>query len=90
MNIRFERLKLTLKNIKKQINMIKKEILSQIVRDNVLHDKIFKKLNYRQATISQSFKRSLENNKISGKSHDPEVLKIVKSHLKLTLNQLLD
>ena len=70
--------------------MIKKEILSQIVRDNLLHDKLFKKLGCRQATISQSFKRSLEQNKISGKSHDPAVLKIVKNHLKITLNQLLD
>ncbi len=70
--------------------MIKKEILSQIVRDNVLHNKIFRKLKYRQATISQSFKRCLENGKISGRSHDPAVLEIIQRHLKLTPEQLLD
>jgi hypothetical protein len=70
--------------------MIKEHILGQLVRDNLLHDKIFLKLKYRQATISQSFKRSLENKKISGRSHDPDVLRIIKSHLKLTDKQLLD
>jgi hypothetical protein len=90
MNIRFERLKVTVKNIKKQLIMIKKEILSQIVRDNLLHDKIFRKLKYRQATISQSFKRCLERGKISGRSHDPAVLEIIQRHLKLTPEQLLD
>jgi hypothetical protein len=35
--------------------MIKEHILSQLVRDNLLHDK-FLKLKYRQATISQSLK----------------------------------
>lgn len=62
----------------------------KIVRDNLLMDKIFSKFKYRQATMSQSFKRSLESNKISGKSHNPEVLKVICRHLKLTLNQLLD
>lgn len=70
--------------------MIKKEILSQIVRDNLLHDKIFRRLKYRQATISQSFKRCLDNGKISGRSHDPAVLEIIQKHLKLTLEQILD
>jgi hypothetical protein len=36
--------------------MIKEHILRQLVRDNLLHDKIFLKLKYRQATISQSLK----------------------------------
>lgn len=70
--------------------MIKREILISLVRDNLLHDKVFRKLGLRQATISQSFKRSLERGKISGKSHDPDVLKIVKTHLKITDKQLLD
>lgn len=70
--------------------MIKREYLSSLIRDNLLHDKVFLKLGYRQATIAQSFKRSLERGKISGKSHDPEVLKIIKNHLKLTDKQLLN
>ena len=70
--------------------MIKKEILASLVRDRLLLDKVYKKLGYRQETLSQSFKRSLERNKISGKSHNPEVLKIVKNHLKITLKELLD
>lgn len=70
--------------------MIKKQILSKIVRDNDLLDTIFFKFKYRQATMAQSFKRTLNNNKISGKSHDPEVLKVICIHLGLTLNQLLD
>jgi hypothetical protein len=70
--------------------MIKKHILSQLVRDNLLHDKIFRKFNYRQATISQSFKRSLQRGKISGRSHDPAVLQIVANHLNLTFDELLD
>jgi len=70
--------------------MIKKEILACLVRDNLLHNKVFRKLKYRQATIAQSFKRSLETGKISGRSHDPAVLEIIQRHLKLTLDQLLD
>ena len=70
--------------------MIKKAILVSLVRDNLLQDKVFKKTKIRQATLSQSFKRSLERGKISGKSHDPEVLKIIRTHLKLTEKQLLD
>lgn len=70
--------------------MIKRMILVGLVRDNLLHNKIYDQLKYRQTTISQSFKRSLERNKISGKSHDPDVLKIIKNHLNLTDTQLLD
>jgi hypothetical protein len=39
--------------------MIKEHILSQLV--GITYYMIFLKLKYRQATISQSFKRSLEN-----------------------------
>jgi hypothetical protein len=70
--------------------MIKKEILMTLVRDRLLLDKIYSKLDIRQETISQSFKRTLEDNKIRGKSHHPEVLKIIRAHLKLTEKQLLD
>lgn len=70
--------------------MMKNAILVSLVRDNLLHNKIYDELKYRQTTISQSFKRCLERNKISGKSHDPDVLAIIKNHLNLTDNQLLD
>ena len=70
--------------------MIKKEILATLVRDRLLLDKIYSKLNIRQETISQSFKRSLQRGKISGKSHNPEVLKIIKKHLNINDKQLLD
>lgn len=70
--------------------MIKKEILVSLVRDNLLHDKIFLKLKYRQSTISQSFKRCIDRNKISGRTHDPAVLDIIKKHLKLTDKQLFE
>lgn len=69
--------------------MIKKEILALLVRDRLLLDKIYSKLKIRQETISQSFKRSLEQGIKSGRSHDEAVLKIIRKHLNINKKQLL-
>jgi hypothetical protein len=72
--------------------MIKLSILEGLVRDNLLHNKIYEELGYRQNSISQSFNRSLKDNKPRGRSHDPEVLEIIAEHLGLEstneLNQI--
>jgi len=70
--------------------MIKKAILVSLVRDNLLQDRVFIELGYRQASLAQSFNRCLKRGKISGKTHHPEVLEIIKNHLNLTAEQLLD
>jgi len=70
--------------------MMKLTILKGLVRDNLLHDKIFLKLGYRQTTSAQSFARSLTDGKPRGKSHDENVLEIIKEHLNLTSNELLN
>ena len=70
--------------------MIKKEILVKCVNNNLLHDIIYKKLKYRQKSIDQSFRRSIDKGYLSVKIADPKVIKIVKSHFKLTNKQLLE
>jgi hypothetical protein len=70
--------------------MIKLSILEGLVRDNLLHNKIYKELDYRQNSISQSFNRSFKDKRPRGKSHQPEVLAIVAAHLNINIVELLD
>jgi len=70
--------------------MIKLSILKQIVRDDLLHDKIKSKTEIKQHTISQSFYRCIVSGKPSGKSHDKEVINIIVKHLKIKKSDLYD
>jgi hypothetical protein len=70
--------------------MIKLSILEGLVRDNLLHNKIYEELGYRQNTISQSFNRSLKDKRPRGKSHDPKVLEIIAEHLEIESTELLN
>jgi hypothetical protein len=70
--------------------MIKIEILKQIVRDDLLHDKIKLTTKIKQRTISQSFYRCIVSGKPSGQSHDKEVVKIIAKHLKIKNKDLYD
>jgi len=70
--------------------MIKLSILKQIVRDDLLHDKIKSKTEIKQHTISQSFYRCIVSGKPSGKSHDKEVVKIIAKHLNIKNKDLYD
>jgi hypothetical protein len=59
-----------------------------IGKDNLLHDKIFK------TKVSAGYDKPIFKKKLKIKdkrrSHDPDVLRIIKTHLKLTDKQLLD
>jgi hypothetical protein len=70
--------------------MIKKEILAQCVSNDLLQDKIKKKLGFKQKSIDQSFRRSIAKGYLSGEVGNLKVIKIIKSHFKLTNKQLLD
>jgi hypothetical protein len=59
--------------------MIKEHILSQLVRDNLLHDKIFLKL--KSAGYDKPIFKSLEKNK--RQVTRSRCIKIIKTHLKL-------
>jgi hypothetical protein len=73
-----------------QIKMMKTVILTQLVSDRLLKDKIYNELHITQETIGQSFRRCLKNGKPSGESHSKKVINIIKTHLKISNFELYD
>jgi hypothetical protein len=76
--------------MKNKIKMIKTVILTQLVSDRLLKDKVYNKLGITQETIGQSFRRCLKNGKPSGESHSNKVINIIKTHLKISNSELYD
>jgi hypothetical protein len=70
--------------------MYKKAILEGLISNNLLLNSIYKELEYRQSSMSQSFRRSLRMGKPSGHSHDDAVKQIVENVLKLPKNLIYE